>query len=480
MAARRWTAAVLAATFVAVACSDSTGPRKASQLVFEVDPVPVGPGSSFFPTVVVGVADGAGNLVTDWTDTVTLTLQGGGGAGTLQGDVTATPENGLSAFGGLTAPAPGLGYTLVARSSGLPDATSASFDVPDVLDAASVYAADAYSCALDGEGAVWCWGLNDHGELGDGTTQARSVAAASASGLRFASLSLGGQHTCGLTDAGAVYCWGQNDDGEVGTGATSDVLSPQVVTLPAAATQVSAGGTHTCALLQDGSAYCWGDNRYGEAGTGSQDTVVSTPQLVAGGITFTSVSTGMQATCGLAVGGAAYCWGRNRLGELGDGTQVQRSVPTAVSGGKLFRELAMGTGPAQTTTCGIEVGGQTDCWGEVPVALVPTPVPGDPGLAVLFVGGHDACGVTADGSLYCWGRNRNGQFANGSTLGSDVPVPVLPDHHVLSASLGWSHVCAVTTDGETWCWGTNTYGELGNASNPFGWLVAVPVWAPEE
>lgn len=479
MTRAQWTVFVVVSVAITTACSSTTGPGKASQLVFEVDPVPVGLGAPFAPTVVVGVADDHGRLVTDWTGGITLSLEGGTGSGGLDGVVTRIPQNGLAAFDGLTVSVAGQGYTLVARSGGLPDARSTSFDVPDVFHSASVYAGEAHTCALDDQGQAWCWGLNDHGQLGDGTTDTRTIPTPSAAGLQFTALSLGARHTCGLTGTGTVYCWGQNGSGETGTGTTTDVLEPGAVALPGPAVQVDAGDTHTCALLQDSTAYCWGDNRYGELGTGSPDTTALTPQPVAGGVTFTSVSAGVYATCGLAAGGTAYCWGRNVWGEVGDSTQTERNLPTAVAGGRAFRQLGTGGEIHYDATCAVETGGQADCWGRINTADEPTPVPGDPGLDAVFVRGHYASGLTTGGTLYVWGSGQYGQFANGSTGLSDTPVPVLAEDSIVSVAVGWYHMCAVTGGGATWCWGSNASGQLGNASNAIGWLVPVPVWAPQ-
>jgi alpha-tubulin suppressor-like RCC1 family protein len=124
----------------------------------------------------------------------------------------------------------------------------------------------------------------------------------------------------------------------------------------------------------------------------------------------------------------------------------------------------MGGGPVYTTTCGIEVGGQVDCWGHVPLKLTPTPVAGDLGFDAVYPATNTICG-TAAGALYCWSR-------------STVPAPLTAGHSVVSVTMGWSHTCVVTIEHETWCGGTNSSGELGNGSNPVGWLVPVPVWAP--
>jgi hypothetical protein len=196
-----------------------------------------------------------------------------------------------------------------------------------------------HTCGLTGAGQAYCWGRGDYGALGDGTHFDRGAPTLVKGGLAFTVLSAGGLETCGLTSNGTAYCWGINDDGELGTGTITGPEGPCVspvdpnrevgncstVPVPVAGalrfTQISAGFQHVCALTSSGSAYCWG---FGQP----------LPAAVPGGLAFTRVSASAQGThtCALTTAGIAYCWGSNSLGELGDGTQNDSSVPVKVSG----------------------------------------------------------------------------------------------------------------------------------------------------
>ena len=142
-------------------------------------------------------------------------------------------------------------------------------------------------------------------------------------GHRFASISAGYDFTCGLTTRGAAYCWGLNDSGRLGDGTTihSDANGPQRVIGGHRFASLGTGIEHTCALTSRGAAYCWGYNQYGELGDGTTlGSAENGPQPVIGGLRFASFDGGNEHTCALTTRGTAYCWGANWYGQLGDGT----------------------------------------------------------------------------------------------------------------------------------------------------------------
>src|SRR5450759_2505295 len=137
------------------------------------------------------------------------------------------------------------------------------------------------------------WGYNSNGQLGDGTATQRNVPTAVSGGLTFASIVAGTFHTCGLTSAGAAYCWGYNAFGNLGDNTTTDRSTPVVVQQGGVSfTSITAGGYHTCGLTSAGAAYCWGYNAFGNLGDNTT-TQRSTPVVVQqGGVTFTSITQG--------------------------------------------------------------------------------------------------------------------------------------------------------------------------------------------
>jgi alpha-tubulin suppressor-like RCC1 family protein len=133
-----------------------------------------------------------------------------------------------------------------------------------------------HACAWKARGGVWCWGENLSGQLGDGT-DFNSPLPVRVAGLteEVKAVAAGGSHTCALTLTGRILCWGNNDHGQLGDGTTISRNRPAAVAGLAAAAGLAAGAGHTCALLEDGSVFCWGLNDHGQLGDGSnQDSPV--------------------------------------------------------------------------------------------------------------------------------------------------------------------------------------------------------------
>ncbi len=140
----------------------------------------------------------------------------------------------------------------------------------------------------------------------------------------------GYDHSCAIAAGGPTLCWGLNENGQLGDGTTASHASPVVVAGGHAFAAVTAGLRHTCALDTNGAAFCWGDDTYGELGDGTT-TSSSSPVAVAGGIQFAYLKAGELSTCGVTSTGAAYCWGNNEYGQLGDGTTTNSAVPVKIA-----------------------------------------------------------------------------------------------------------------------------------------------------
>jgi alpha-tubulin suppressor-like RCC1 family protein len=294
-----------------------------------------------------------------------------------------------------------------------------------------------HSCAV-ADGRVFCWGWNRYGQLGNDSTTDSSVpvavnTAGALAGKTVTAISTGAYHSCAVAD-GRAFCWGGNHSGQLGNTTTTDSSVPVAVNISGAlagktVTAMAAGLFHSCAVA-DGRGFCWGGNAYGQLGNTTTTTDSSVPVAVnisgaLAGKTVTAVAAGNGHSCAVA-DDRAFCWGLNILGQLGNTTTINSTVPVAVN------------------TSG-------------PLA----------GRAVTAItgGAFHSC-VVAEGRASCWGDNGAGQLGDSTTTDSSVPVPVnisgaLAGKTVTGITAGGGHSCAVA-DGKAFCWGSNNYGQLGN------------------
>ena len=339
---------------------------------------------------------------------------------------------------------------------------------------------DSHTCALV-NGAIWCWGNNLDGEVGNGSDAGgiEVPVAVLGFGAGVQAIAAGGNHTCALVQSG-VQCWGDNADGELGDNATlpaNPSFVPVAVIGPDSEPQgITAGHDHTCAIVS-GAIECWGNGANGELGNNS--TINSAVPVVVVGLPSPgggaqSLASGLDHTCAI-VNGAAFCWGLNANGQLGNKSNTDSPVPVSVvglDGG--VEALTAGYG----FTCALVSGGVL-CWGDDALgelgdgsdaggSSVPVGVAGlASGVQAIAAGGSHACAL-ASGAVLCWGDNvaDAGPLAGNNPAGSSVPEPVpnlTSDVQALAA--GEAHTCALVNGGVE-CWGNNGDGQLGNNSPP--------------
>ncbi|MFN9109956.1 MAG: RCC1 domain-containing protein, partial [Bacteroidota bacterium] len=221
-----------------------------------------------------------------------------------------------------------------------------------------------HTCALLNTGGVKCWGNNTYGQLGDGTGTDRvtpvDVTSLTSGVIQITARNL---HTCALLVSGAVRCWGWNDYGQIGDGTSgANRLSPvDVVGLTSEVVQIGAGEIHTCALLNSGDLQCWGYNGSGQLGDQTNTMRLSPVNVLGLSSEVTEITAGYAHTCALLGTDGVKCWGNNDDGQLGDGTYgTNRLVPVGVSGlNSGVTRIAVGFGHS----CAVLSSEEMKCWG---------------------------------------------------------------------------------------------------------------------
>ncbi len=256
-----------------------------------------------------------------------------------------------------------------------------------LLNVTAIVAGYNHTCTLNKTGSVLCWGDNQYGQLGDGTTDQREGAVLSGGGVlpTITAIASGSFHTCALASTKQVYCWGANSVGQLGNGTDSLSMTPVLVTTAPGVTltnvtAISAGEAHTCALTSTKMVYCWGDNYNGQVGINEIENQVYRATLAEQDnetalTNITAIGAGGDHTCAVS-SLATYCWGKNANGQLGDKTLLDRD------GAIMVKQLSDSN-------------------------LV--------GVSKIRLNYQHTCAITKTGQIYCWGLNDDGQLGDNTT-----------------------------------------------------------------
>jgi alpha-tubulin suppressor-like RCC1 family protein len=341
------------------------------------------------------------------------------------------------------------------------------------------------SCVVASSGDVYCWGSNIEGRSGDGTTTNRTQPTRVVGVSNATKVVTGGSHSCALTTQPKVYCWGSNSVGQLGNGSTSQSWTATLVSDLSAPGDVFLGGGHSCAIeTSDSSVKCWGLNSFGEIGDGT--TVNRTrPTRVSGISDAIKVSGGGEHTCYLSTSGTVKCWGLNSSGQLGDGTSTNRTTPVNVSGLSNVVDISAAGG---AHTCALKSDGSVWCWGDnsqgalgdgtLTGRQLPVRVLGIESAVQISIDADHSCALLANRNLLCWGNNSNGKIGDGTTTSRAVPTAVIGGTNVMAVEAGGSQTCALFGDSTLRCWGSNSSGQLGTGNTAQSSTPASVIQAP--
>jgi len=469
-------------------------------------------------TVTVLVTDKYDNVVSDTVNFSDLIL----GGGVLTDSVKATDAAGQASTTWTLGPRVG-DQSLRVRLAGRPSSTPLTVTATGTVQFADIAVGNFHVCGLTTTARVFCWGLNDVGQLGKGSYNSTTMpttavamtadSSATANTLRARLVTGTRSSTCVVTLAQDVFCWGH----QWGTQATSNLPLQSVIKsnggsgTPLSLVFLQVAEDHGCLIQTSGAANCTGNNDHGQLGDVSAGPPFPSPAAgtwpwVDNQATFSNLQLGTSFTCGFhrfrteAAPDSSQiplCWGDGASGQRGDSTSLNGALQLAstpkhikvksLAAGIAFDSTSLAVGDKHACAAAIgtgiaycwglnahgQLGRTTDSTGNAARDSSAAPVAGSPAFARLFAGKYHTCGLMADGTAYCWGRNDYGQLGIGTISGFNSGVStataVSTGLKFRSLSLGEFSTCGVTgTPGvpasgssRVWCWGDNSFGQLG-------------------
>ena len=340
-----------------------------------------------------------------------------------------------------------------------------------------------HSLALKDDGTVWSWGMNNKGQLGDGTTTQR-LTPVQVSGLSgITSIAANTYQSFALKNDGTVWAWGDNGYGQLGDGTTTDRLTPVQVSGLSGITSINAGTFHSLALKNDGTVWAWGDNGYGQLGDGTT-TQQLTPVQVSGLSGVTNIHTGYNNSFASKSDGTTWAWGWNNSGQLGDGTTTTTSTAVQVSNISNITSITGGYG----YSIALKNDGTVWSWGENSVGQLGDGTTTNRSTAVQVLGLSSVTSIATgvyysialknDGTTWTWGLNFAGQLGDGTTTDRSTPMQVSSISGVTTIAAGFYHSLVIKSDGIAWSWGQNSYGQIGDGTSSVDRLTATQVVFP--
>ena len=321
-------------------------------------------------------------------------------------------------------------------------------DIPNDVTVSQIFTGPYRTCAILSNDVTNCWGFNEDGQSGDESTntyKSPTNAVKFPEGRVAESMGMGHKHTCAILDNDQLACWGTDLHGALGNGDSNseDQYLPVIISTPADRTtvKVEAGVSHTCILMDDGGIMCWGRDNAGQLGNGESSPTTYAPEsdvILPEGRIATDISVGNEHSCAILDNKSVVCWGMNNYGQLGDNSSTNAKIPT-------FPHLPNGSTATKISS-----------------------------------GSQHTCATIENGSLYCWGHNKNSRLGLGTSGGvHKIPMFVTTDQSIAEISASAEHTCVLSENGSISCWGRNNYGQLGlghtgerNTPNQLDWNSA--------
>lgn len=331
-----------------------------------------------------------------------------------------------------------------------------------------VSAGELQTCAIKSDDTLWCWGTNQTGAVGTGTTM-QVPAPTQITAMKWLAISASISHTCGIDSDHHRWCWGDGTYGELGDGLSGSSAIPYIQGTPKQIgvdtwDSIIAGYYMTCGIKTDGTLWCNGTNSLGQLGNNTTNAQ-TLPVQIGVNDKFYEVQTRFGTTCAHSKDGTLQCWGFNLWGMVGDGSTTQRNQPMTVALSTDWTAFGVGLG----AVCGSHFDGRVECWGnddfgeagfadQANATTSPREVDTGGALTSYGMGDLNSCAITSKHALVCTGQTSFGQLANGAGIRT-APTQVLGQYARVAA--GDQFTCAHTSAGATACWGFNNVQQLG-------------------
>ena len=356
------------------------------------------------------------------------------------------------------------------NAAGTGNVATVAITVPDKLAASKVAVGTEHSCAIS-DTALWCWGSNQYGQIGVGALGTGAIQRLPARVFEggVSDIAVGANHTCAISLVGALYCWGANSSGQIGNGVrTPGGIATPFLTIASGVKHVSAGYGHTCATVAAGvteALWCWGDNSDGQVGNGTSGNSVLIPTKVLA-LDFLGAKSALgQAHSCVGYGSMIRCWGNNQWQRLGFASANILVTSPQSTGVPVLSAADLAAG--RDRTCVVDViGTQVKCWG-LTLDKLSTQLPSSinratlgSGFSGLAVGVDHICDLLTD-KLQCWGSNVYGQLGISSVSAYVAQPTQVFASGVSVVAAGSTHTCAVVF-GLVQCWGANSKGQTGS------------------
>tara|TARA_R110000868_G_scaffold130758_1_gene340588 strand:+ start:500 stop:1711 length:1212 start_codon:yes stop_codon:yes gene_type:complete len=326
--------------------------------------------------------------------------------------------------------------------------------------------------------AIQMWGINDYGQLADGSVTSRSSPVGISKALSWKNVALGKETTWAIANDDSLWASGRNNLTQLGIGTAGGPVSTPVQVGTATTWQSVQGYLHALAIQNSNSMWSWGDNQQGELGLNDTSQRSAPVLITAHGNIWMQASAGQFYSAAISVAGDLYMWGVNSAGQLGFGDTVSRSTPVMLSGNKWVQVVTASSTaeaiPSNSHTLAIRQDNTLWAWGYNDMGQLgdgttvdknsPIQIGSEAFWISVAVGANHSMAIRSDGSLYAWGDNSSGKLGLGDTTDRSSPVQVGNLNTWRQVKCSQINTYAIKSNGTLWAWGSGTQGQLGNNS----------------